>query len=55
MVNNIAGWEFSSTKELLHLKNECVTNVNEVKTFFQSEDQMKQFLCDENIKVIYDV
>ena len=54
LVNDIASWEFSNAKDLLKIRKGTLTNINEVKSFFQSEEQMIKFLTDSKIKVDYE-
>ena len=53
MVNNIDEWEYSNAKELLNKRNGKLTDINKVKSFFQSEKQMIAFLTDKKTKINY--
>ncbi len=54
LVNNITDWEYSSAKDLLIMEKGDLINSKEVRAFFQSQEQMKLFLSDKDIKVIYE-
>jgi len=54
LVKSVDDWEFSNAKDLLGKRNGTLTDIQEVKSFFQSEEQMIKFLTDINIKVDYD-
>ena len=54
LVKSVDEWVFSNAKDLLGKRNGTLTDINEVKSFFQSEEQMIKFLTDKNIKVDYD-
>ena len=43
---NINDWEFSNAKDLLGLRNGNLTDVKYIKSFFQSEKIMIEFLTD---------
>ena len=53
LVKQISDWEFSNAKDLLKLRNGTLTDIKEVTSFFQSEEQMINFLIDTSIKVDY--
>ncbi len=54
LVKSISDWEFSNAKDLLKFRNGTITNIKEVKSFFQTEEQMISFISDEKIKVNYE-
>jgi len=54
LVKSIGAWEFSNAKDLLKLRRGSLTDINEVKSFFQSGEQMIKFLTDTKIKVGYE-
>ena len=54
LAHNISDWTFSNAKDLLNMRNGTLTNLEEVKTFFQSEKQMIEFLTDRKIMVNYE-
>ncbi|VAX18773.1 hypothetical protein MNBD_IGNAVI01-2240 [hydrothermal vent metagenome] len=54
LANSVDGWEFSNAKDLLGERNGTLTDVEEVKSFFQSEEQMMKFLTDKKIIVDYE-
>jgi putative transposase len=54
LAENICDWEFSNAKDLLGLRNGKLTDVEYVKSFFQSRKVMIEFLTDKSIKVNYD-
>ena len=54
IVKTISDWEFSNARDLLKLRNGTLTNINEIKSYFQSEEQMLDFLMDSKLKVIYE-
>ncbi len=54
LAKQIIDWEFSNARDLLKLRNGTLTDKEEVKSFFQSEKQMIEFLIDSNIKVDYE-
>ncbi len=49
----ITDWEFSNAKDLLKLRKGTMTNIKEIESFFQSEEQMISFLTDTDIRVDY--
>ena len=53
IVKSIEDWEFSNAKDLLKLRNGKLTNIQEIRSYFQSEEQMIKFLTDISIKVDY--
>ena len=53
LAEKVSDWEFSNARDLLNLRDGKLTDINEVASFFQSERQMRNFLSDTNIKVIY--
>ncbi|MCB9259591.1 MAG: transposase [Ignavibacteriales bacterium] len=55
IVNKINDWAYSNAKDLLGERNGNLVNLNEVKSFFQSEEVMKDFLLDKSIKVNYEI
>jgi hypothetical protein len=54
LVKDIYEWEFSNAKDLLGLGAGYLTNIKTVKSFFQNESQMIEFLIDKKIKVNYE-
>ena len=54
LVKSVDEWVFSNAKDLLGKRNGTLTDINEVKSFFQSEEQMIKLLIDKNIKVDYE-
>ena len=54
LVKKITDWEFSNAKDLLKLRDGTLTDVDEVKSLCQSEEQMIKFLTDTKIKVGYE-
>lgn len=54
LAKKITDWEFSNAKDLLKVRRGTLTDINEVKSFFQSEEQMIKFLTDTKIKVDYE-
>ena len=54
MVKAVDGWVFSNAKDLFGQRDGTLTDVEEVKSFFQSEEQMIKFLSDDKIKVDYE-
>jgi hypothetical protein len=54
LVKNIEDWEFSNAKDILGLRNGNLTNLNEIKSYFNSEQQMREYLTNINIKVDYE-
>ena len=54
MVKAAVDWEFSNAKDLCKLRNGTLTDTKEVVSFFQSEEQMINFLIDKEIKVSYE-
>ncbi|MEN8194793.1 MAG: transposase [Bacteroidota bacterium] len=54
LVENIYDWEFSNAKDLLKLRNGTLSDVEEVYSYFDSFESMKEFLVDKSIKVNYD-
>jgi putative transposase len=55
IVNDCCEWEFSNARDLFGLRGGTLTNVNEVKSFFDSTGQMKEFLTDREIKSLYEI
>ncbi|MBU0560849.1 MAG: hypothetical protein KJ799_11880 [Bacteroidetes bacterium] len=53
-VQKITDLEFSNASDLLSLRKGTLTNSREVRSFFQSEIQMPEFLVDTKIKVNYE-
>jgi len=53
LVSKINDWEYSNAKDLLKLRKGTLSDINDVKSFFQSEEMMIKFLTDSNIKVNY--
>ena len=54
LVNENTEWEFSNVKDLFGLRNGNLTDLQYVRSFFQSEKVMVDFLSDKSIKVKYD-
>jgi REP element-mobilizing transposase RayT len=54
IIKDISEWEFSNAKDLLKLRDGKLTNIDDVTSFFQSEEQMVKFLRDTKIKVDYE-
>lgn len=54
LAKNISEWEFSNAKDLLGLRNEGLTDVRYVESFFQSKESMIEFLTDKSIKINYE-
>ncbi|MBU0475759.1 MAG: transposase [Bacteroidetes bacterium] len=54
LVQTISDWEFSNAKDLLNMRRGTLTNLKEVNSFFQSEEQMIKFLTDSKINVDYE-
>ena len=54
LATQITDWKFSNAKDLLKLCNGTMTDIEKVKSFFQSEEQMINFLTDSSIKVNYE-
>lgn len=54
LVNKVYDWEFSNAKDLLEIRKGKLTDVKEVHSFFQSNEQMKKFLTDKKLKVNYE-
>ncbi len=54
LANKITDWEFSNAKDLLKQRNGTLTDVKEVKSFFQSEKQMAEFLMNNSLKYDYE-
>ncbi len=55
LVNQISEWEFSNAKDLLKLRDDFLTDREEVLSFFQSEGQMINFLAGKNLKNVYKI
>lgn len=53
LVSNITEWQYSNAKDLFGLRNGTLTNIVKVKSFFQSEVIMKEFLADTDLKDQY--
>jgi REP element-mobilizing transposase RayT len=53
LCNTILEYEFSNAKDLLGLRNGNLANIKEVKSYFQSFDQMKDFLLSSSIHSNY--
>ena len=54
LVEKIDDWEFSNAKDLIDSKNENLTDVKYVTSFFQSKESMIKFLTDKTIKTNYE-
>lgn len=54
LVNENTEWEFSNAKDLFGLRNGNLTDLQYVRSFFQSDKVMIDFLSDKSIKLIYD-
>jgi len=54
LVKAVDDWVFSNAKDLFGQRDGTLTDVEEVKSFFQSEEQMIKFLSDDKIKVDYE-
>jgi len=54
LVENIFDWEFSNAKDLIGLRKGNLTDVKYVESFFQSKENMIEFLVDKTIKVAYE-
>jgi REP element-mobilizing transposase RayT len=54
LVERIDEWEFSNAKELLNTREEDSTDVNFVRSYFQSVNGMEEFLFDKSVKTIYE-
>jgi hypothetical protein len=55
LVNQITNWEYSNAKELFGLRNGNLTDLQEIKSFFQDEVVMKDFLANRKIKSAYEI
>ncbi len=53
LAKKITDWEFSNAKDLLKLRKGTMTNIKEIESYFQSEEQMISFLTDTDIRVDY--
>lgn len=54
LVSNILDWEFSNTKDLFGKRSGNLTDINYVESFFQSRNNMINFLMDSSITVTYE-
>lgn len=52
--NNIVDYEFSNGKAIFGIRNDNNTNINDIKDFFQSQNQMIEFLDNKEINVNYE-
>jgi putative transposase len=50
----ITDWEYSNAKDLFGLRHDCLINIEEVLSYFDSETQMREFLTDQKVKVNYE-
>ena len=54
LAREIDDWEFSNAKDLLNVRAGTLSDIKEVKSFFQSEKQMVSFLTDKSINTNYE-
>ncbi|OIO23416.1 MAG: hypothetical protein AUJ54_01710 [Ignavibacteria bacterium CG1_02_37_35] len=54
LAESISDWEFSNAKDLLSLRDGTLTDINYVKSFFQSKEIMIEFLTDKKVKTSYE-
>ena len=54
LAKQVIDYEFSSAKELFGRIDKTLTDVNLLKTYFDSEDSMQKFLLDERKTISYE-
>jgi putative transposase len=54
LAHQIQDWEYSNAKDLLGFRNDNLTDIEFVETFFQSKEVTHKFLTDKSIKVNYE-
>lgn len=51
---DVDDWEFSSARDLLNKRIDGLTDINEIATYFDSKEQMQNFIFDKSINVNYE-
>jgi REP element-mobilizing transposase RayT len=54
LTNNFLDYEYSSSKEIMGLKEPVITSISELLSFFDSKESFKEFLLDKNQKYSYE-
>jgi hypothetical protein len=51
LVNEITDWEYSNAQDLFGIRKVSLCNIDLVKSFFQSESKMLEFLSNQNMEI----